>query len=80
MKIKILFFGMSKDLAGTNSMNIQIEKEITAKDVRELLLRNYPSFSSMDTFSIAVNESYADDGFKINDNDVIAVIPPVSGG
>ena len=80
MKIKILFFGMSKDLAGTNGMNIQVEKEITAKDVRELLLRNYPSFSSMDTFSIAVNESYADDGFKINDNDVIAVIPPVSGG
>ena len=80
MNIKILFFGISKDLAGTNSVNIQIDKEITAKDIRELLLRNYPSFSSMDTFSLAVNESYAEDDTRISNNDVIAVIPPVSGG
>ena len=80
MKIKILFFGMSKDLAATHSVSIQIDKQISVGDIRKLLLRNYPSFSLMDTFSIAVNESYADDGFKINDNDVIAVIPPVSGG
>ncbi|MCA0932835.1 molybdopterin converting factor subunit 1 [Lutimonas saemankumensis] len=80
MEIKILFFGISKDLAGTNSTNFQIEKDISVKDVRELLLRNYPSFSSMDTFSIAVNESYAEDDTQINNNDIIAVIPPVSGG
>ena len=80
MKIKILFFGMSKDLAGTNGVSIQIDKNISVYDVRKLLLRNYPSFGSMDTFAIAVNEGYADDETEINDNDVIAVIPPVSGG
>ena len=80
MKITILFFGMSKDLSGERKISIQLLKERTVEDIRNLLLKKYPSFSSMDSFAIAVNESYAEDQTKINDNDIIAVIPPVSGG
>ncbi len=29
---------------------------------------------------IAVNEVYADAGFKLHDGDEVAIIPPVSGG
>lgn len=80
MKIKILFFGMSKDLTGTNSITFKLDKNSTVLEVRKRLLSDYPKFSSMDSFAIAVNESYAEDETKINDNDVIAIIPPVSGG
>ena len=43
-------------------------------------MKKYPLFSEMDSFAIAVNESYAEQGLVLSDNDVVAIIPPVSGG
>lgn len=80
MRIKILFFGMSKDLAGETSTTIEINKPLIVSDFRKLLFEKYPLFSQMDSFSIAVNETYADKDLIIVENDTVAVIPPVSGG
>lgn len=80
MKIHTLFFGMSKDLAGCSRVSIELEEGNTVKEFRELLQQKYPSFSTMDTYAIAVNESYADEGLLLSDKDIVAIIPPVSGG
>jgi molybdopterin converting factor small subunit len=34
----------------------------------------------MSSYAIAINESYATDDMLIQENDVVAIIPPVSGG
>lgn len=80
MEIQTLFFGMAKDLAGQAKVSFSLDKETSVKDFRDFLKREYPSFSNMDSFSIAVNESYADDELVLEDRDTVAIIPPVSGG
>jgi molybdopterin converting factor subunit 1 len=80
MRIKILFFGMSKDLAEENSSSLEIDAHMKIDAFRRFLQEKYPLFSKMDSFSIAVNESYANEDVTLNENDTVAVIPPVSGG
>jgi molybdopterin converting factor subunit 1 len=80
MKIKALFFGMSRDLAGQNEITIDLNDGITIQEFREFLVKKYPLFSEMDSFAIALNESYAEQGAVLSENDIVAIIPPVSGG
>lgn len=80
MKVKILFFGMAKDLAGKSIDSIVVEEHLDVGAFRNILLEKYPLFSQMDSFSIAVNETYAEEDLILIENDTVAVIPPVSGG
>jgi len=80
MKIEILFFGMSRDLAGKSSMPLELDHGQDVGTLRDVLKAEFPSFSGMETFSIAVNEAYADNDVILTDNDTVAIIPPVSGG
>ena len=80
MKIKTLFFGISRDLAEQSAATIELSEGTTVGLFREQLAKKYPKFKEMDSFAIAVNESYAEEGFILSDNDTVAVIPPVSGG
>ncbi len=80
MRIKILFFGMSKDLAVENGGSLEIDEDMKIDAFRSFLQEKYPLFSQMDSFSIAVNEAYANEDLILNENDTVAIIPPVSGG
>lgn len=80
MKIEALFFGMSRDLVGESPMTFKLDEGVTVKIFREILVKNYPLFSELDSFAIAVNESYAEDDLVLSDKDTVAIIPPVSGG
>lgn len=80
MKLKILFFGMAKDLAGETSASLEVNEELKVSAFRNFLQDKYPLFSQMDSFSIAVNETYAEEDLIIVENDTVAIIPPVSGG
>ncbi|MGB5321902.1 molybdopterin converting factor subunit 1 [Lutimonas sp.] len=80
MKIEALFFGMSRDLAGQSPIIFELDEGLTVKMFREILVKNHPGLSEIDSFAIAVNESYAEDTLLLTDNDTVAIIPPVSGG
>jgi sulfur-carrier protein len=80
MEIKILFFGITSDFVGSNSNTINFEKNITIKDLKSVLIKRYPDLKNINDFAIAVNEEYAEDKAIVQHNDVIAIIPPVSGG
>ncbi len=80
MKIEALFFGMSRDLAGQSPIIFELDEGVTVKKFREILVKNYPLFSELDSFAIAVNESYAEEELLLSDKDTVAIIPPVSGG
>ena len=80
MKIEALFFGMSRDLAEQSAITFELEEGVTVKIFREILVKSYPLFSELDSFAIAVNDSYAEDELLLSDKDTVAIIPPVSGG
>jgi molybdopterin converting factor subunit 1 len=80
MKITVLFFGISSDLVGENQLEVTLEKAISVADFKDYLQEKYSSLDKIKTYAIAVNESYATNDLVIKDNDVVAIIPPVSGG
>ena len=71
---------MSRDIAGRASEELILNEEFTVESFKEFMHSKYPEMSRMKSFSIAVNESYADNDYQLQDMDVLAIIPPVSGG
>jgi molybdopterin converting factor subunit 1 len=80
MTIKILFFGITTDLTKTSEISFQMPKNATVKECKWALIGYYPSLKNINSYAIAVNESYAEDDLVLQSNDVVAIIPPVSGG
>lgn len=82
MKITVLLFGVVTDIIDSqnNTIKMDISEKTTLKDFRDLLLVKHPKLTAFPDFTIAVNEAYEKEDFVILNNDVIAIIPPVSGG
>lgn len=76
--IKVLFFAHVKEKAGKHEAVIE-QSRMTVEQVRAHLNDAY-GINDSDRVMIAVNEVYADDSQEIMSGDVVAVIPPVSGG
>lgn len=79
-EITVLFFGITTDLVGENSIKYAIENSSTVSDLKLKLISDYSSLKNLNEFAIAVNEEYATNETMLNNNDVVAIIPPVSGG
>lgn len=80
MKVKVLFFGIAKEISEENSIKIELKKESNVFDFIEIMKARYSGFSSINDFSIAVNEEYANNDVILKESDIVAIIPPVSGG
>ena len=80
MKITVLLFGIIRDVTGENTLKLELEKAITIGQLKQDLLKKYNNLQRYSNFSIAVNEEYVDLNYVLQANDVVALIPPVSGG
>ncbi|NVK52902.1 MAG: MoaD/ThiS family protein [Flavobacteriaceae bacterium] len=80
MNVQLLFFGITADLINTSSVTIELENSLLVKDFKELLLAKFPQLKNMQSYAIAINEVYATNQDIVKENDVVAIIPPVSGG
>ncbi len=80
MVIKTLFFGIATDFVNTSETTLHVEERTTVKDFKIILKNTYPSLAKINSYAIAVNEVYAEDSLQLKSGDVLAVIPPVSGG
>ncbi len=80
MKIKTLFFGITTDLVNASELQIEVDENASIANFKSILKNNYPTLEKIDSYAIAVNEEYADNETVLKESDVVAVIPPVSGG
>jgi molybdopterin converting factor subunit 1 len=80
MKITVLLFGIIRDVIGENTLKLDLEKAISIGQFKRNLLKKYNNLQQYSNFSIAVNEEYVDLNYVLQPNDVVALIPPVSGG
>lgn len=80
MTLQILLFGITTDLLGTSSINLDLPENSTVTDLKLALTNNYAAFKTLKAYAVAVNETYAQDAIVLQPNDIIAIIPPVSGG
>ena len=78
--IKVLLFAGLAEKLGKKELVIDHLPESVA-GLAEWLKREYPLASGdLERCMIALNEQYASPGAKLKKNDVVAFIPPVSGG
>ncbi|MFV0247659.1 MAG: MoaD/ThiS family protein [Tenacibaculum sp.] len=80
MKIQLLAFGIVQDIINSTSLEMELQEIITVKQFKRLLSDKYPKIKNIQSFAVAVNEEYANDELLIKANDVVALIPPDSGG
>ena len=80
MKIKLLLFGITRDLLNANEVSFEVLENSSIKNLKKELHSKHPSLENINSYAIAVNENYATDDLILQENDIIAIIPPVSGG
>lgn len=81
MNIELLFFGSVKDLAGRERESLELPAKATVAALLETCASRYPKLKSfLPALAVAVNEEYAARDASLKEGDVVALIPPVSGG
>lgn len=80
MNLKILCFGITRDIIGQFEYKTSLPANATVADLKEQLSGQFPAFGQLKSLRIALNETYAEDPMVLKENDEIVLIPPVSGG
>ncbi|AGK56096.1 molybdopterin converting factor subunit 1 [Bacillus sp. 1NLA3E] len=75
---KVMFFAHLRDAVGAEFLMLPLSGK-TVAEVKNMLVEKYPVLK-LDTVMTAINEEFATNDEVMNDGDVIAFIPPVSGG
>ena len=81
MKVRLLFFAVLRDIAGSDERELALAEGTTAGEVWESLRRSYAKLAEYtQPPMVAINESYAAADAVLRDGDELAFIPPVAGG
>jgi MoaE-MoaD fusion protein len=81
MRVRVLFFGMLKDLAGKSSDLIDLQDGASVSDLLDRYEKQIPALkNSLASLAVAVNQQYASPEARLKADDEVALLPPVSGG
>lgn len=78
MEVSILYFAGARDAVGKGEETLELEPS-SIESLSELLSSRYPGLTLVGV-RFAVNEEFVGKDHLLSPGDVIAVIPPVSGG
>lgn len=81
IRIRVLFFGAARDTAAQNPYELSIDTPVTVAGAFTALIQAFPDLKRFErSLLFAVNQEYASREQLLQDNDELAVFPPVSGG
>jgi molybdopterin converting factor subunit 1 len=81
MILNVQLFARARDLAGTNRLAVDLADGATVADLRLALAATQPRLAAiLEQSAVAVNSDFAGAQQRLNPNDDIALLPPVSGG
>ncbi|GIL52471.1 hypothetical protein Vafri_8340, partial [Volvox africanus] len=83
MRIKVLFFAKSREVAGLSEQVFELENGANTEDLLQLIISRHPGIDGlMKTCVFAVNQEYVrpQDRELLKEGDEVAIIPPLSGG
>lgn len=81
MRVRVLFFGMLKDLLARADDTLQLPESATVSDLLAQYQAEVPRLKQLlPLVAVAVNQQYAPTDRRLNENDEVALLPPVSGG
>jgi MoaE-MoaD fusion protein len=81
MRVRVLFFGVLRELAGKAAEELELPDDATVRAVIDEYARRIPGLKdSLSSIALAVNQQYAGPDVVLHSNDEVALLPPVSGG
>src|SRR5574340_796168 len=81
MQVRVLFFGMLREVAGTAEQRFDLAEGATAGDVFNACAARFPRMREMaSSIVVARNQEFSRPGDAVREGDEIALLPPVSGG
>ncbi|MGA9528594.1 MAG: molybdenum cofactor biosynthesis protein MoaE [Terriglobales bacterium] len=81
MQIRVLLFGILKDVAGRASEVVEIPDGALVKDVLARYGLRFPEFATMmPAIAVSVNREYSAAERVLEPGDEVGLLPPVSGG
>jgi len=81
MRVRLLYFAVLRDIAGTNEAELDLPDGTRAADVWQRLRTQHPQLAGYAQPPMtAINETYADADAVLREGDELAFIPPVAGG
>jgi MoaE-MoaD fusion protein len=81
MQVRILFFGVLKDVVGQASDAITLPERATVRDVLSHYQHTTPKLGLLlPAVALAVNQEYSSPDAPLKSGDEVAFLPPVSGG
>ncbi len=81
MRVRVLVFGVLKDLISESSTTLELQEGACVRDVLEHFRKRLKQDEMLWTsLAVAVNREYAQAGSRLREGDEVALLPPVSGG
>jgi molybdopterin converting factor subunit 1 len=82
MTIVVLYFAALRELLGTSEETLSLAPDsLTVDALAEQLAQNHPALRGhLSSVRFAINESFVNGTAEVLNGDIVALIPPVSGG
>lgn len=79
MQVRVLYFGVLKEVLSSNGEGVELPEGTTVAQLMERLRKgaSHPVWSAL---AVAVNREYAAASAVLHEGDEVALLPPVSGG
>ena len=81
--MKIKYFAWIKDITNLEEEEINLNEAKNLDELKTYIIKKYPDLKKhmiKEILRFAINQEYAIDNTNLNNEDEIAIFPPVSGG
>ena len=81
-RVKLLYFAALREAMGVSEAAVELPDDVrTVADLARFLERSEPQLAGrLSSVRFALNEAFAEPDAPLSAGDVVALIPPVSGG
>ena len=81
MQVRVLFFGMLREIAGGSEQRLAVADDARLADLLGECEKKWPKLADyLPATATAVNQEFAAPDTRLKDGDEVALLPPVSGG
>ena len=89
MKVTVELYGATKDLSKNNFLEFEIKKNSSIKDIKiqilEFIEKNFKGNQNLkkliqSSAFCSEEDEIVSENYKINENQIIGIIPPIGGG